>query len=173
MADPFVGQLSLVGFNFAPIGWALAQGQLLSIRQYTALFSLIGTYYGGDGISNFALPNLQGNVPVGYGQGPGLSSYSLGETGGTPTITLNSNQTPVHTHTPKAAAARVPVSSPVGGSFSDSEAGSVYSASTSPLTQMSPSSVPNYGANQPHNNLMPYLGMYWVIALQGVFPSRG
>lgn len=98
MADPFLGQLMLVGFNFAPIGWQLAQGQTIAISQYTALFSLIGTYYGGNGTSTFQLPNMQGNVAIGMGQGPGLSLYDIGEVGGSSTVTLLASTTPAHTH---------------------------------------------------------------------------
>ena len=100
MSTPYLGQLSLVGFNFAPIGWQLAQGQILSISQYSALFSLLGTYYGGNGTSNFQLPNLQGSVPVGQGQGAGLSNYTIGETTGSSTVTLLASETPNHTHQP-------------------------------------------------------------------------
>jgi len=172
MSEPFIGQLSLVGFNFAPIGWFNAAGQLLPISQYTALFSLLGTYYGGDGRATFALPNMSNNVAIGMGQGPGLGQYFIGETGGTEYVTLLTSEVPPHTHTPKSAIGRVSITAPAGASFSDSEAGSVYST-TQPFTQMSPNIVPTYGGSQPHNNMMPFLGMYWIIAFQGVFPSRG
>jgi microcystin-dependent protein len=172
MSDQFVGQLALVGFNFAPVGWAQAAGQIMPISQNTALFSLLGTMYGGDGRSNFALPNLQGNVAIGFGQAPGLSNYVQGETGGSQTVTLTVNQTPIHTHTPSAREASATSSSAVGNFLANSEGGNIYSTSTSPLTPLSPSAVQPYGGNQPHNNMMPYLGMYWIIALQGVFPAR-
>jgi microcystin-dependent protein len=172
MSDPFVGQLSLVGFNFAPKGWAIATGQLLPLSQNTALFSLLGTMYGGDGKSNFALPNLQGSAAIGFGQGPGLSLYTQGETGGSTTITLLASETPNHNHTANGAAGRGK-NTPVANAFADSTAGPVYSPSTSPLTPMSSAAIPPFGGNQPHNNMMSYQALNWIIALQGVFPPRG
>jgi microcystin-dependent protein len=170
--DPFVGQLMLVGFNFAPIGFALAQGQTLSISSNTALFSLLGTTYGGDGRSNFKLPNMQGNVAVGFGQGPGLSLYDLGETGGSQTVTLLVNETPLHTHTAQAKNIKAEVNPPAGHSLADSSSGNIYTNTTTPLVPMSPNAISPFGGNQPHNNMMPYVGLNWVIALQGVFPAR-
>jgi len=172
MADPFVGQLLLVGFNFAPTGWAFASGQILLISQNTALFSLLGTMYGGDGKSNFALPNLQGAVAIGFGQSPGLQNYIQGETGGAQTVTVIPSETPIHNHTVAAAAHPASASSPVNNAFADSAAGSIYSTSTSPLTQMSAAAISPFGGNQPHNNMMPYVGLNWIIALQGIYPSR-
>ena len=174
MSDPFVGQLTLVGFNFAPVGWALAQGQILPISQNTALFSLLGTYYGGNGTSNFALPNLQGAVALGYGQGSGLSLYDIGESGGSQTVTLLTNETPSHSHT---ASARGNVKGAVGkgpgnNTFAEMVGGNAYSTSSSGLTQMSPTAISTFGGSQPHNNMMPFLGMYWVIAMTGVYPAR-
>src|SRR5580698_6084056 len=138
MANPFLGQLLLVGFDFAPVQWAPCGGQLLPISQYTALFSLLGVNFGGDGIRTFGLPNLQGNVAVGFGQGAGLSRYDLGETGGTTTVTLSANQTPAHTHTPQADLQLADQPSPSGNSFARSAAGNVYNNATStpPLTPM-------------------------------------
>jgi microcystin-dependent protein len=173
MANPFLGQLMLVGFNFAPTGWFLAQGQILPISQYTALFSLLGTYYGGNGTSNFALPNMQGNVPVGAGQGAGLSQYVQGETGGSSTVTLLASETPNHNHTCMAKSALSDATSPIGASLADSKSGSIYNSTTTPLTQMAQNALSIFnGGSQPHENMMPYLGMYWIIAFQGVFPSR-
>src|ERR1700691_1851416 len=120
MAYPFVGQLLLVGFNFPPSGWAFANGQILSLFQNTALFSLLGTMYGGDGKSTFGLPNLQGNVAIGFGQSPGLEVYVQGETGGEPTVTLISSQTPNHNHTPKSADRPATQSTPGGNAFAES-----------------------------------------------------
>src|ERR1700690_3726448 len=167
MSTPFVGQLSLVGFNFPPFpGWALAAGQLLAINTNTALFSLLGNTFGGDGSSNFGLPNLQGAVPVGTDQGTGNSFYPMGETGGESTVTLKVTQTPNHTHPPKGDSTRRNiVAGPVGNSFADAGGGNLYSTNTSPLAQMSPAAVPLYGGGQSHNNMMPFLGMYWIIAL--------
>lgn len=173
MADPFLGQLMLVSFNFAPQGWALAQGQILPISSNTALFSLLGTQYGGNGTSNFQLPNMQGNVAVGAGQSPGLSLYSQGETGGSSTVTLLASETPNHNHSLLARSGLSATASPSGTSLADSKAGSIYNSTASPLAQMSQNSLAVYdGGSQPHENMMPYLGMYWIIALQGVFPSR-
>lgn len=172
MSYPFVGQLTLVGFNFAPSGWALAQGQILSLSQNTALFSLLGTMYGGDGKSTFGLPNLQGSVAIGFGQAPGLSYYNQGEVGGTQAVSLQANTTPGHSHTPMCASRPATQTVPGGNAFAESTAGSVYSASASPLTPMSASAITPFGGNQPHNNLMPYQGLNWVIALQGIYPAR-
>jgi microcystin-dependent protein len=173
MADPYLGQLSLVGFNFAPTGWAIPAGQIMTISQNTALFSLLGTMYGGDGKSNFGLPNLQNAVPIGVGQSPGLNLYNQGEIGGEPTVTLQLTQTPNHTHAPKAnVVRRNNVAQPVGNCFDDSTGGNLYSTSSSPLAAMNPAAVSMFGSGQPHNNLMPYLGLYWIIALQGVYPPR-
>jgi len=174
MSEPFLGQLSLVGFNFAPIGWSLAQGQTLPISSYAALFSLLGTYYGGNGTSNFQLPNLQGNVAVGYGQGSGLSNYVIGQSGGSSTVTLQQNQTPLHTHTPNAknlvrATANLP---PTNHAFAESGSGNLYSNAASGLTSMNGAAISTFGGSQPHNNMMPYLGMYWIIAMSGIYPAR-
>jgi microcystin-dependent protein len=171
MSDPFIGELSVVGFNFAPVNWLLAQGQLLPISRYTALFSLLGTSFGGDGKSTFGLPNLQGVVPIGMGQGPGLSNYVLGEMGGSQTVTLLQDQTPSHTHAPMAKDTRADKASPVGNSFAESVSGFMYS-SASPTTLMNPNAISPYGGGLPHNNLMPYVGMYWIICLSGIFPTR-
>jgi microcystin-dependent protein len=173
MADPFVGQLMLVAFNFNPVGWQLAQGQIVPISQNTALFSLLGTQYGGNGTSNFALPNLQGNVPVGAGQGAGLSEYFQGETGGSSTVTLLASETPNHNHTCSAKSALANATTPIGGAFADSKTGNLYTSAATPLAPMATSALSTFnGGSQPHENMMPYLGMYWIIAFQGVFPAR-
>lgn len=173
MSDPFVGQLSLVGFNFAPRGWSTAAGQLLSISQNTALFSLLGTNYGGNGISNFGLPNLQGNVAIGFGQGPGLGDYNLGETSGSQAVTLLSSETPLHNHSLNTAGAAAKENTPQNNALGDAKSagGSLYSPTNNP-TPMSPSAVSIYGGGLPHNNMMPYQSLLWIIALVGVFPSR-
>jgi microcystin-dependent protein len=173
MSEPFVGQLALVGFNFAPVGWQLAQGQTVAISQNTALFSLLGTQYGGNGTSTFALPNLQGNVPVGAGQGAGLNLYTQGETGGSSTVTLLASETPSHNHTCMAKSALPDATTPVGNSLADNKTGNLYTATATPLTAMAPAALATFnGGSQPHSNMMPYLGMYWIIAFNGVFPSR-
>jgi microcystin-dependent protein len=172
MADPFVGELRLVGFNFAPTGWASAAGQILPISTSTPLFSLLGTMYGGNGTTTFGLPNLQGNVALGYGQGPGLQDYIQGEVGGEQTVTLNNSTVPSHNHTAFGAAGAGKLT-PVGNAFGDSLKGSIYSPSTSSLTAMNANDVSIFGNGGPHNNLMPYQVLNWVIALTGIFPSRG
>lgn len=172
--DPFVGQLALVGFNFAPQGWQPAAGQLLSISQNTALFSLLGTNYGGNGVNNFALPNLQGNVAVGYGQSPGLSNYALGQAGGEQNVTLTPETTPNHWHSLMASTAKGNQDKPTSNSFSDAkEAGSLYTPTTTPVAPMSVKALsPFPGGSQPHNNMMSYLGLNWIISMAGVFPQR-
>jgi microcystin-dependent protein len=173
MADPFLGQLSLVGFNFAPRGWQLAQGQTLPISQYAALFSLLGTQYGGNGTSTFQLPNMQGNVPVGAGQGPGLSLYDQGETGGSSTVTLLASETPNHNHTCSVKSTISDATTPVGSTLADSKAGGLYTSTVTPLAAMATTAISVFnGGSQPHQNMMPYLGMYWIIAFTGEFPSR-
>jgi microcystin-dependent protein len=173
MSDPFVGQLALVAFNFNPIGWQIAAGQILSISQNAALFSLLGTQYGGNGTSNFALPNMQGNVAIGFGQSPGLSQYFIGETGGSSAVTLLATETPNHNHTCLARAFLADQTTPVGNSLAESKVGSLYTNIPTPLTPMAPAALPAFnGGSQPHQNMMPFLGMYWIIAFQGVFPAR-
>jgi microcystin-dependent protein len=177
MADPFVGQLMLVGFNFAPIGWFQAQGQLLPISQQTALFSLLGTFYGGNGTSNFALPNMQGNVPVGMGQGPGLTLYDIGETGGSSTVTLLPTTTPSHTHAANGSTGIGDLIAPGGNALARSTVTGTYNNTSGVATTQlgtagnSPVSPP-FGGSQPHNNLMQYLALNWIICFQGVFPTR-
>jgi microcystin-dependent protein len=173
MADPFVGELRLVAFNFNPVGWQLAAGQIVSISQNTALFSLLGTNFGGNGTSNFQLPNMQGNVPIGAGQSPGLSQYFQGETGGSSTVTLLTTETPNHNHTCYAKSTLSDATNPIGNSMADNKTGSVYTSTATPLLQMSAQSLPPFnGGSQPHENMMPYLGMYWIIAFTGIFPAR-
>jgi microcystin-dependent protein len=174
MSNPFLGELRLVGFNFAPVSWATADGQILPISQYTALFSLLGTNFGGDGKSNFGLPNLQGNIPIGAGQGPGLSLYDVGEEGGTPTVTLIQNEMPQHTHTLRCDSTPATANTPVNNAFTHcgSAVGNLYTTNTSTKVQMNTGTVTSYGGNQPHNNVMPYLTLNWIIALAGVFPAR-
>jgi microcystin-dependent protein len=176
MSSPFVAEIRIFGFNFAPKGWAFCDGQLLPISQNTALFSLLGTTYGGDGKSNFALPNLQGSIPIQQGQGPGLSLYDLGQMGGEDYVTLLTSEMPAHTHTARgdfdnnnATATSpnnaVPVNAGVGFK--------TFSNSTTPqLAMMNPAMVSVAGGSQPHNNLMPYLTLNYCIAMQGVFPPR-
>ncbi|MEH3052929.1 MAG: tail fiber protein [Patulibacter minatonensis] len=174
MSEPFIGEIRLFGCNFAPRGWANCAGQLIPISQNTALFSLLGTYYGGNGQSNFALPNLQGTVPVGQGQGPGLQPWQLGEQQGSETVTLLSSEMPAHAHALVANSAPGNVSTPENGQsvLSRSTGGSAYSTASTGLVQLAPTTLSPTGGSQPHNNLQPYLVMNWCIAMQGVFPSR-
>jgi microcystin-dependent protein len=172
MADPFVAEIRIFGFNFAPTGWAFCDGQLLPLSQNTALFSLLGTTYGGDGKSTFALPNLQGSVPMHPGQGPGLSLHDLGETGGSETVTLLQSEIPVHSHTMRAATqdpADVKLVNP-NASFGLSQEGPLYQDTQN--TTLAPQALPPTGGDLPHNNMMPYLVLNFCIALQGVFPPR-
>jgi microcystin-dependent protein len=173
MADPFVAEIRIFPFNFAPRGWAWCDGQLLPISQNTALFSLLGTTYGGNGLSNFGLPNIQGSAPMHPGQGPGLSLHDLGETGGSETVTLLNSEIPSHTHslmsTTSPASGRDPSNNPLARSRN----GLAYQTNiTQNLVNMAPQAVSPTGGDQPHNNLQPYLTFYFCIALQGVFPPR-
>lgn len=170
MSDPFLGQLSLVGFNFAPTGWAFAAGQTLPISTYSALFSLLGTMYGGNGTNNFQLPNLQGNVALGVGQTTGLSLYNQGETGGAQSVTLIPQSTPNHTH-PLLTGGRGSLPTPGNNALADAR-NQFYTNTTSPVAPMSPSAVSTYGTSGPHNNMMPYLALNWIIALSGIYPAR-
>jgi microcystin-dependent protein len=171
--DPFVAEIRIVGFNFAPKGWAYCNGQLLPISQNTALFALIGTFYGGDGKSTFALPNMQGSSPIGAGQGPGLSDYFVGQEGGSSSVTLISSEMPAHNHTVRAAA--FPASATLantGHAIARSAGGSAYAPAATAQAVMAPQAIQVAGGTQPHNNMMPYLALNFVIALQGVFPPR-
>jgi microcystin-dependent protein len=173
MADPFVAEIRIFPFNFAPKGWAWCDGQLMPISQNTALFSLLGTTYGGNGKSNFALPDLQGRAPMHPGQGPGLSLHDLGETGGSETVSLLESEIPVHTHNLRAATqdnADVNLVTP-NASFAPTTGGTLYQQSGNVI--MAPQALTPAGGDQPHNNMMPYLTFYFNIALQGVFPPRG
>jgi len=174
MADPFVAEIRIFPFNFAPRGWAWCDGQLMSLSQNTALFSLLGTTYGGDGKSNFALPNLQGRAPMHPGQGPGLSLHDLGETGGSETVTLLESEIPAHSHAQVASTEDgVQGSLTSGTTLANSVGGTLYQTNTnSNLVSMNPNALAPAGGDQPHNNLQPYLTFYFCIALQGVFPPR-
>lgn len=171
--DPFVAEIRIFPFNFAPRGWAFCNGQLLPLSQNTALFSLLGTTYGGDGKSNFALPNMQGNAPMHPGQGPGLSLHDLGETGGSDTVTLLQSEIPAHAHSVMGVAGAFPANSniPAGNAFAKSAQGSAYTTAAN-LVNLSASAIAPAGGDLPHNNMMPYLTLNFNIALQGVFPPR-
>jgi microcystin-dependent protein len=174
MADPFVAEIRIFPFNFAPKGWAWCDGQLLPLSQNTALFSLLGTTYGGNGKSNFALPDLQGRAPMHPGQGPGLSLHDLGETGGSETVTLLESEIPAHSHSAIAQVPPADTNLPGGNVLARTQNASPYLAPAgAPLISMAPESLAPAGGDQPHNNLQPYLTFYFCIALQGVFPPRG
>jgi microcystin-dependent protein len=174
MSDPFVAEIRMFAGNFAPKGWALCDGQLLPISQNTALFSLLGTTYGGDGKSTFALPDLQGSTPLGQGQLSGGSQYFLGQQSGTPNVTLLTSEMPAHIHTLRADAVdtgdtRTP--SPAV-TMSQTSPGSGYQDGASPLVQMNFQALSLAGGSLPHNNMMPSLCVVFIIAMQGVFPPR-
>ncbi|HEY8962305.1 MAG TPA: tail fiber protein [Luteolibacter sp.] len=172
MADPFVAEIRIFPFNFAPKGWAWCNGQLLPISQNTALFSLLGTTYGGDGKSTFALPDLEGRAPMHPGQGPGLSLHDLGESSGSETVSLLESEIPAHSHNFSTSQADGTDQTPVNQRLATGIGIGPYAAPNS-LTQLSPMMLAPAGGDQPHNNMMPYLTFYFCIALQGVFPPRG
>jgi microcystin-dependent protein len=167
LAEPFLGEIRMVGFNFAPQGWAMCNGQILPISQNTALFSLLGTQYGGNGQTTFALPDLRGRVAIHLGQGPGLSPYTQGEILGTESITLNTNQIPAHTHSVLTSKDEETTNRPNGAYPT---IGGVYATTQDGAAPMAPSS--GVGGSQPHENRQPLLVMNFVIALEGIFPSR-
>jgi microcystin-dependent protein len=170
VAEPFLAEIRIFGFNFAPTGWALCNGQLLPISQNTALFSLIGTYYGGDGRSNFALPNLQGQSPMGTGQGPGLTIRDLGETGGEENVTLIESEMPSHGHA--LLGSNTAGDTPVPADAVLARATGLYqSDGGNNLVQLGPP-LPGAGGNLPHNNRQPYLVVNFCIAMAGIFPAR-
>lgn len=180
MTSPFVAEIRVFGFNFAPTGWAQCNGQLLPISQNTALFSLLGTYYGGDGKSTFALPDLQGSAATHQGQGAGLQDWFLGQMEGSEYVTLLQSEIPLHTHTlsattanaNSAAAANAQLAKAIKGNLQASNTARMYSNIATPATQMSPYGLAIAGGSLPHNNMMPYLTLNFCIALQGVFPAR-
>ena len=174
MSNPFVAEIRIFAGNFAPTGWAQCNGQILPLSQNTALFSLLGTTYGGDGKSNFALPNLQGCAPLQQGQGPGLSLRDLGETGGEQSVTLLQTEMPAHSHTAQASSSgglASPVNNAWGGSLKG-HPGAYAASAPANNVPMNPFALSIAGGNLPHNNLQPYLGLTFIIALQGVFPAR-
>jgi len=175
MATPFVAEIRIFGFNFAPTGWAMCDGQILPISQNTALFSLLGTTYGGDGKSNFALPNLQAAAPLDAGQGPGLSLYNLGQSGGETNVTLLPSEIPSHSHTALANSVGTQAATPGSNTWAPPGAGrglSLYNPSAGNASQMNPQALAVTGGNLPHNNMPPYLTLNFCIALQGIFPPR-
>jgi microcystin-dependent protein len=164
MGTPFLSEIRIMSFNFPPKGWALCNGQILPINQNQALFSLLGTTYGGDGRVNFALPNLQGRVPLHMG-----SNFVLGQNGGEAAHTLNISELPAHTHTPVGSSNNASAASPSGNLWAAQTAGTY---APTPDTNLNPASITNTGGSQPHDNMSPYLVLNFCIALQGIFPSR-
>jgi microcystin-dependent protein len=173
MSDPFVAEIRIFPFNFAPKGWAFCNGQLLPISQNTALFSLLGTTYGGDGKSTFALPNMQGNAPMFWGQGPGLSLYDEGQQGGTETVMLLQTEMPAHAHQASGGSGSGPTSpaNNTWGAGAGRTPPPTY-ADGSPNAIMAPMTVAISGGSFPHNNMQPYLTLNFCIALQGIYPPR-
>ena len=176
MSDQFLGEIRIVPFDFAPQGWAQCDGQILPISQFSALFSLLGTYYGGNGSSNFGLPNFQGNIPVDAGSGAGLTQRFVGETGGSAGATLLLENLPPHAHTLQGDSTVATVTSPAAALPAVPAAGvrkpdALYAA-VAPNTQMQANNVLQTGGNQPHNNLQPFLVLNFVISLTGIYPQR-
>lgn len=165
MAEPYVGEIRVFGGNFAPEGWALCDGRTLAISTNEALYALIGTSYGGDGQSTFALPDLRGRVPIHTGPG-----YTLGQVGGTETVTLTSQNLPVHSHTPSASAANATSADPTGRVWATNNDYRCYSNAT-PNTSFAPSAIGSAGGSEPHDNMMPFLTVSYIIALEGVYPN--
>jgi len=173
VSEPFIAEIRIFAGNFAPRSWAFCNGQLLPISQNTALFSLIGTIYGGDGRTTTALPNLQGRAPMHPGNGPGLTTRRLGERAGATTATLSEAQMPNHNHVLQAAVYPAEDPGPAGNSFARSVGGMAYqNDTTNNLVALDPDAVPSTGGSAPHNNRQPYLGLNFIIALQGLYPSR-
>lgn len=176
MSDQYIGEIRSFGFNFAPYGWFQCNGQILPISGYTALFAIIGTYFGGNGTSNFALPNLQGSVPMHWGTSTSGSIYDLGEVTGSPTVTLNTNQLPLHTHTVQAAESnslKTAMPGPTAWLGLATEA-KMYVPNATVNTNLAPTAIdPNSGGSLPHDNMQPFLTINYCIAYMGAFPPRG
>jgi microcystin-dependent protein len=179
MSEPYVGEIRCFGFQFAPVGWAFCNGQLVAIADNAALFSILGTTYGGDGVATFALPNLQGRIPMHWGNGPGGFNTTIGEVQGATTVTLTTGQIPTHTHT--ITVADLPaggvverVASPAGGSayLSDSGPDALWNKTPTVNAAFSSKAIGSVGGSQPHDNTQPYLVLNFCIALFGIFPSR-
>jgi microcystin-dependent protein len=178
MDNPFLGTISLFAGNFAPRGWALCNGQLMAISQNSALFSILGTTYGGDGVTTFALPNLEGRAPIHWGQGPGLTPRTIGESAGEENVTLISTQMPMHSHAVAASTTVGDQGSPTGNVLAvsaDPDSGGNplnFIAPASANTTMAPGMIAPAGGSQPHDNMQPYLAVTFIIALSGIFPAR-
>ncbi len=171
MSEPFVGEIRMFAGNFAPRGWAFCDGQLLAVSQNDALFSLLGTIYGGDGRTTFGLPDMRGRVPIHAGSGPGLSQRRLGAKFGTEKETLTVNQLPSHRHDWKASSGAATQTQPVGNALASST-GNIYNQNPSAKSNLSAKAVTSVGGSRSHTNLMPYLCIHFIIALFGIYPSR-
>ncbi|GGM19972.1 microcystin dependent MdpB family protein [Deinococcus aerophilus] len=171
MAEPFLGEIKLVGFSFVPRGWAFCNGQLLPINQNQALFALLGTLYGGDGRTTFALPDLRGRIPLHHGAGPGLPLMKQGERSGTETVSLTTREVPGHTHLVNASTQAATRTTPDGTFLATAGSDEIYLADN-PTDALSPSSVANAGEGLPHDNRMPFLALNYIIAVFGIYPSR-
>lgn len=171
MSEPFVGEIRMFAGNFAPRGWAFCDGQLLAVSQNDALFSLLGTIYGGDGRTTFGLPDLRGRIPIHAGHGPGLSERRLGAKGGAEKVTVTVNQLPSHTHPLQASGQNTLQTSPSGNVLGTTTSIDVYRV-TPPDENMSPEAITNVGGSQAHTNIMPFLCVHFIIALVGIYPSR-
>ncbi|HEX4409638.1 MAG TPA: tail fiber protein [Xanthobacteraceae bacterium] len=172
MVQPYVGEVRLFGGNFAPVGWALCNGQSLSISTNTALYALLGTIYGGDGVTTFNLPNMQGRLCVGMGQGPGLSNYVIGQVGGNEMITLSVNQMPMHTHMLSATTTTANQGNAGGNLTGKAPSGDMYTSGSPTLGLLGQNSTSMAGGSQPHSNLMPSVCVSYIIALVGIYPSQ-
>ncbi|WP_426756414.1 phage tail protein [Myxococcus sp. Y35] len=173
MSEPFIGQIMMFAGNFPPRGWAFCQGQLLSIAQNTALFSILGTTYGGNGQTTFALPDLRGRYPMQPGQGPGLSPRTLGEQGGSETVTLLANQMPAHNHSLNVSSQQGDTETPVGTVLAADNNATILNYRAAPIDgTMNPAAIGAAGGSQPHNNMSPFLCINFIIALEGIYPSR-
>jgi microcystin-dependent protein len=171
--EAYLGQILLVPYNFAPRGFAFCQGQILSISQNTALFSLLGTTYGGNGQTTFALPDLRGRIPVGQGQGPGLSIYDLGQMDGAESINLAITEIPAHSHAIKGSPLAADVSQVASAAPASTGSLNLYApGSSSPNANLNPNTLKVTGGGLPHENRMPFLSLNWIIALNGIFPAR-
>jgi microcystin-dependent protein len=169
VSEPFIGEVRMFGGNFAPVNWAFCNGQLMAISQNEALFTLIGTTYGGDGQSTFALPNLQGRIPIHQGQGVGLTARVIGEAAGEENVTLTVQQLPSHTHAAQGSASVGSATAPAGNVWASWD-DAPYA--TTPTVGMDPTAVSQQGGNQPHDNVAPYLAVSFIISLFGIFPSQ-
>ena len=173
MADPYIGEIRMFGGNFAPVGWSFCDGSTLSIAQYDALFNLIGTTYGGDGVNNFNLPDLRGRLPIHQGQGNGLSARAIGQAAGAENVTLNQSQIPSHTHTPLANSGAGSVDNPYASYWAGSTTTPQFASGSLSNTTMSADTIGFTGGNQPHSNMQPYLAVSFIIALEGIYPTQG